>query len=77
MNKQHVYEEEEFEEQAGPNWTLIIVGYFALLAVIVVLLRPLHMSMGGIFFAMVIAGGLGFSSSSWERRCWQRWPRRT
>jgi hypothetical protein len=43
-------------EGTGPNWTLIIVGCFAVLAVVIVLLRPLHMSMGGIFFSMVIAG---------------------
>src|SRR6266487_5502133 len=57
MSNQHVFEEEEeaFEEQAGPNWTLIIVGYFAILAVVIVLLRPLHLSMGGIFFSMVAA----------------------
>jgi vacuolar-type H+-ATPase subunit I/STV1 len=40
----------------GPNWTLIIVGYFAVLAVVIVLLRPLHLSMGGIFFSMLSAG---------------------
>jgi hypothetical protein len=56
MSKQ-VLEQEEYEDQAsGPNWTLIIVGYFAVLAVVITLLRPLHMSMGGIFFSMVIAG---------------------
>ena len=49
-------EREEEEQQSEPNWTLVIVGYFALLAVVIVLLRPLHMSMGGIFFSMVIAG---------------------
>src|SRR6266487_1316535 len=49
-------EREEQEQQSEPNWTLVIVGYFALLAVVIVLLRPLHMSMGGIFFSMVIAG---------------------
>lgn len=46
----------QYEEQAGPNWTLIIVGYFAVLAVVITLLRPLHLTMGGIFFSMVIAG---------------------
>jgi Helicase HerA, central domain len=57
VGKQHLLEEEEeTSEQAGPNWTLIIVGYFAVLAVVIVLLRPLHLSMGGIFFSMVIAG---------------------
>jgi hypothetical protein len=57
MSKQVLeQEEEQYEEQAGPNWTLIIVGYFAVLAVVITLLRPFHMSMGGIFFSMVIAG---------------------
>jgi hypothetical protein len=48
--------EEEIEEQQGPNWTLLIVGYFALLAVVVVLVRPLHLTMGGMFFSMLVAG---------------------
>ncbi len=56
MSKQQVVEQELDEQEGGPNWTLIIVGYFAVLAVVIVLLRPLHMSMGGIFFSMVIAG---------------------
>jgi hypothetical protein len=58
MSKQVLeQDEEQYEEQAaGPNWTLIIVGYFAVLAVVITLLRPFHMSMGGIFFSMVIAG---------------------
>lgn len=57
MSKQVLEQEEDYEEQAaGPNWTLIIVGYFAVLAVVITLLRPLHLTMGGIFFSMVIAG---------------------
>ncbi len=55
MSKLQMQELEE-EQQQEPNWTLMIVGYFAILAVVIVLLRPLHMSMGGIFFSMVIAG---------------------
>lgn len=54
MGKQRQYEEEEYEQAGdGPNWTLLIVAYFAVLAVAVVILRPYHLSMGGIFFAMV------------------------
>jgi hypothetical protein len=46
--------QEEYQE--GPNYTLYIVGYFALLAVAIVLTRPFHLSMGGMFFCMVGAG---------------------
>lgn len=54
MSKHHQYEEEEYTQvQVGPNWTLLIVAYFAVLAVAVVILRPYHLTMGGIFFAMV------------------------
>jgi hypothetical protein len=57
MSKQVLEHDEEYEDvQQGPNWTLIIVGYFAVLAVVITLLRPLHLTMGGIFFSMVIAG---------------------
>ncbi len=57
MSKQVLeQDEEQYEEQQGPNWTVIIVGYFAVLAVVITLLRPLHLTMGGIFFSMVIAG---------------------
>lgn len=40
------------------NWTLLIVGYFAVLAVVIVLVRPLHVGIAGIFFAMMGAGVL-------------------
>jgi hypothetical protein len=55
MSKQRQYEEEYDDEQTqdGPNVTLLIVAYFAVLAIAVVILRPYHLSMGGIFFAMV------------------------
>lgn len=52
-HKQYQYEEEEDVQVQGPNWPLLIVAYFAVLSVAVVLLRPYHLTMGGIFFAMV------------------------
>src|SRR5260370_10922584 len=52
MSRQ-VFDEEFEQEGSGPNWTLLVVAYFALLAVVIVILRPLHLSMGGIFFVMV------------------------
>ena len=55
MSKQQMQEFEIQEDDQGPNWTLIIVAYFAILAVVVVILRPLHLSMGGIFFSMAAA----------------------
>jgi len=57
-------QEQEREELDGAgsttevNWTLLIVGYFAVLAVVIVLVRPLHVGIAGIFFAMMGAGVL-------------------
>src|ERR1700740_594232 len=56
MSKQRQYAEEDYDDeqtQEGPNVALLIVAYFAVLSVAVVILRPYHLSMGGIFFAMV------------------------
>jgi len=52
MKKQDYEEDDDEMGAGGPNWTLLIVAYFAVLSVAIVLLRPYHLSMGGIFFAM-------------------------